>query len=98
MSLFLQVAETCQLAVGRIRWLHSRDRFNEVLPDNPYMSVDPAPPCEERDVDRLKKTLLNENLFIFERYRALFSLRNQGGKDAVRALAEGESRKFLRRS
>ncbi|KAG8594168.1 hypothetical protein GDO81_001108 [Engystomops pustulosus] len=81
-----EVAETCQLAIQRIEWLLK----NPDIPDNnPFLSVDPAPPAEERDVPSLRAVLLNDNLPLFERYRAMFALRNIGGKEAVLALADG---------
>lgn len=39
---------------------------------------------------RLRETLLDEAQPLFERYRAMFALRNVGGKEAALALAEGE--------
>lgn len=89
LSLYIQVAETCQLAVKRINWLMN-DGKNKALPKGMYLSVDPAPPDEEVNVEAMRNRLLNEDLSLFERYRAMFSLRNTGGKDAVLALAEGE--------
>ena len=38
--------------------------------------VDPAPPSEENDLDVLKGALMNRSLTLFDRYRAMFSLRN----------------------
>ncbi|XP_069505551.1 deoxyhypusine hydroxylase [Ambystoma mexicanum] len=82
----IEVAETCQLAVKRIQWLQK----NKDNPDvNPYQSVDPAPPLEEKDVVKLRESLLDESLPLFDRYRAMFSLRNLGGKAAVLALTDG---------
>jgi deoxyhypusine monooxygenase len=70
---------------------------------NPYSSVDPAPshPAHESKTDiELGDVLLDENLPIFERYRAMFSLRNRGGEGAVqllcRALVQDESSPLLR--
>ncbi|XP_076977298.1 deoxyhypusine hydroxylase [Tamandua tetradactyla] len=82
----IEVAETCQLAVRRLEWLqqHSGEPAG-----SPYLSVDPAPPAEERDVSRLRAALLNEALPLFDRYRAMFALRNAGGEEAALALAEG---------
>jgi len=37
----------------------------------------------------LRETLLDESVSLFERYRAMFALRNKGDKDSVLALAEG---------
>ncbi|XP_073542397.1 deoxyhypusine hydroxylase [Phyllobates terribilis] len=82
----IEVAETCQLAIQRIEWLQSNP---DAPDDNPFLSVDPAPPAEERDVPKLRAVLLDDNLQLFERYRAMFALRNIGGKDAVLALIDG---------
>lgn len=81
-----EVAETCQLAVRRLEWLQQHGREPAV---GPYLSVDPAPPAEESDVARLRATLLDEALPLFDRYRAMFALRNVGGEEAALALAEG---------
>jgi deoxyhypusine monooxygenase len=42
-----------------------------------HTSVDPAPPLEETDTEKLKAALLDESLPLFHRYRAMFSLRNK---------------------
>ena len=52
-----------------------------------FDSVDPAPPSSERSVADLRKVLCNEDEKMFQRMRALFALRNIGGKDSVDALA-----------
>lgn len=86
----IEVAETCQLAVQRIEWLKERSsQQNENLSTNPYKSVDPAPPSLIQDTKTLKDTLLNESCPLFDRYRAMFSLRNKGDDESVLALAEG---------
>ncbi|XP_075300239.1 deoxyhypusine hydroxylase [Opisthocomus hoazin] len=82
----VEVAETCQLAVRRLEWLQEhRDEPGA----SPYHSIDPAPPAEETDVAKLRETLLDESRTLFDRYRAMFALRNLGGRDAVLALADG---------
>lgn len=81
------MAETCQLAVRRLEWLQ---QHSGELAAGPYLSVDPAPPAEERDLGRLRAALLDEALPLFDRYRAMFALRDAGGKEAALALAEGE--------
>lgn len=89
-SLSPQVAETCQLAVRRLEWLQE----NKQEPGaSPYLSVDPAPPAEETDVAKLRKTLLDESCTLFDRYRAMFALRNLGGQAAVLALADGKGQR-----
>jgi deoxyhypusine monooxygenase len=81
----IEVAETCQLALDRVKWLNSSQ--NEKLSvKSPYNSVDPAPPATSTNVAELKSTLLDENASLFERYRAMFSLRNLKSKEAVVAL------------
>ncbi|XP_023502183.2 deoxyhypusine hydroxylase isoform X2 [Equus caballus] len=83
----VEVAETCQLAVRRLEWLQQRG--GAPAPEGPYLSVDPAPPAEERDVGRLRAALLDEARPLFDRYRAMFALRDTGGEEAALALAEG---------
>lgn len=83
----VEVAETCQLAVRRLEWLQQHP--GEATCAGPYLSVDPAPPAAEGDVGRLRETLLDEAQPLFDRYRAMFALRNVGGKEAALALAEG---------
>jgi len=56
-----------------------------------YYSFDPAPPpppSQCTDITILRNDLLNPKLPMFERYRALFGLRNMGGKEAVEALCQ----------
>lgn len=81
----IEVAETCELAIERLKWLNSSNEKKD-LSENPYNSVDPAPPCPETDVNILKNVLLNDNSSLFDRYRAMFSLRNLRSKQAVEAL------------
>lgn len=69
-----------------------------------YTSVDPAPATSallsgipkpedlsESNVKALQSQLLNKQLSLFERYRAMFALRNIGTPAAVDALASGFS-------
>ncbi|CAM9139669.1 unnamed protein product [Phaeothamnion confervicola] len=65
------------------------------LDASPYLSVDPAP-AEGKDmsIGQLRARLLDQDLSLFRRYRAMFSLRNRGGEAAALALADafdGES-------
>lgn len=85
----VEVAETCQLAVERMRWLQSKQEHTDSLPRNPYSSVDPAPPAPTEDITSLRANLLDESLPLFQRYRAMFTLRNIGCREAVIALAAG---------
>ena len=64
--------------------------------------MDPAPSCSglvqqkavtkedpDTDVPNLRAQLLNKSLSLFERYRAMFALRDIGTPAAVDALADG---------
>ncbi|XP_057671034.1 deoxyhypusine hydroxylase [Diorhabda carinulata] len=82
----VEVAETCNLALDRIKWLQSQKQ--PTLSKNPYNSVDPAPPSTDSNVEYLRKVLLDGSAPLFERYRAMFSLRNLQSKEAIDALGE----------
>lgn len=57
-----------------------------------YLSVDPAPAASRSvPTSALRELLLDESAPIFERYRAMFGLRDRGGPEAVEALAAGFS-------
>ena len=83
-----EVSETCQIALERIKWLEDRDK-GTFVDNNPYSSVDPAPPLTSGNVSEWQQLLNNTSQSMFLRYRALFSLRNHGGGDAALALATG---------
>ncbi len=54
-----------------------------------YSSVDPAPALVEKTVEHLRSLLLNATTAtLFERYKAMFALRNRNTPDAVRALCD----------
>ncbi|XP_029943513.1 deoxyhypusine hydroxylase [Salarias fasciatus] len=85
----VEVAETCQLAVRRLEWLQSGGGDDDDGGDT-YASVDPAPPAAGgRSTAELRAALLDEALPLFERYRAMFALRNRGSEEAALALADG---------
>lgn len=103
-----ELSGTCELALNVIEW-----RVNGEHPDeapaacacmlNPYSSIDPAPPHPSHatiDFSALGDILCDSSLPLFERYRAMFSLRNRGGKKAVgqlcRALVKDDSSALLR--
>ena len=55
-----------------------------------YLSVDPAPAVSEsKPVSDLSNELLDTNLSLFQRYRAMFSLRNLNSDEAALALISG---------
>jgi len=90
-----ELAETCQLAVERIKYHKDSTDSTHV---SKFQSVDPAPPAEKQTVQEHKQRLLDENLPLFERYRAMFALRDVSSdtnnssddvRDSVLALGEG---------
>ncbi|KAJ2080847.1 deoxyhypusine hydroxylase [Coemansia sp. RSA 988] len=86
------LAETCVLALEKIRYDHSKDiQKLDPRPENSaYESVDPAPPTTStKSVPELKKLLCDESASLWKRYRSMFALREIGTEEAVLALAEG---------
>ena len=103
-----ELAETCQIALDVMAWRESGGDPDDMPAAcacmlNPYSSVDPAPPHPShatKSTAELGDTLCDAALPIFDRYRAMFSLRNIGGSDAVsqlcRALIRDTSSALLR--
>jgi deoxyhypusine monooxygenase len=90
----LEVAQTCQLALQRIQYFQAMQSEaatgaeTDRSDPSPYLSVDPTPPAPaSTPTETLRKCLLDENARIFDRYRAMFALRNRGGSEAVDALS-----------
>eukprot|EP00158_Paraphelidium_tribonemae_P002830 Partr_v1_DN25708_c0_g1_i2_m74723 putative Catalyzes the hydroxylation of the N(6)-(4-aminobutyl)- L-lysine intermediate to form hypusine, an essential post- translational modification only found in mature eIF-5A factor (By similarity) len=83
------VRETCELALEKI--LNPSSRCPKSADMLLYRSVDPAPPFEAKlfSVAELRDIFLDEKETLFVRYRAMFTLRNDGGSAAVAALSEG---------
>ncbi|KAJ9643725.1 deoxyhypusine hydroxylase [Exophiala oligosperma] len=94
------VRETCDIAIDRIQWAHSQGRQDEALKPSDFASIDPAPPMpfstQTPSIPELQKTLLDTSLPLFQRYRAMFALRDLASppdlptaEAAVQALASG---------
>nr|NVI76140.1 nero [Cucujiformia] len=83
----IEVAETCQLALERINWINCSNENGDIF-HSPYNSVDPAPPHVNSDTTALKNILFDDELSLFERYRAMFALRNLGTQKSVNILGE----------
>eukprot|EP00850_Spirogloea_muscicola_P023653 SM000375S13732 [mRNA] locus=s375:27314:29736:+ [translate_table: standard] len=90
-----EVSETCQLALRRIQSAASESRTEEedcgadLESRSPYLSVDPAPAAKAGSTTaELRKLLLDERADMFDRYAALFGLRNKGGPAEVGAIVE----------
>ncbi|EOA25554.1 hypothetical protein CARUB_v10018899mg [Capsella rubella] len=86
-----EVRETCELALKRIEELGNVDAENQstTTDKSPFMSVDPAGPAASfSSVQQLRQILLDETKCMYERYAALFALRNHGGEEAVSAIVD----------
>ncbi|KEF53124.1 deoxyhypusine hydroxylase [Exophiala aquamarina CBS 119918] len=93
------VRETCDIAIDRIKWAHSDCKNVETLKPSDFASIDPAPPMPINDtpsIPELRGTLLDNSLPLFQRYRAMFALRDLASPPdlptavpAVEALASG---------
>ncbi|KAI1395899.1 deoxyhypusine hydroxylase [Hypoxylon fuscum] len=92
------IKETCEIAIDRIEWENSAQRKAEKLHQSGFASVDPAPPMpdDEQTVQDLENTMMDTNLPLFLRYRAMFALRDLASPPdlptavpAVHALAKG---------
>ena len=97
-----EISQTCSLALSFMEWKLNGGIENEKNDNdgneqppvcacmlNPYSSIDPAPPhpshihLSTRDIGSI---LHNESNPLFERYRAMFSLRNRGTKECIEEL------------
>lgn len=62
-----------------------------------YASIDPAPPVtEQRSLQELRGAYLDKSLSLFDRYRAMFSLRDLNSDEAVAVLVEGKLNLFIK--
>ncbi|KAJ3054987.1 deoxyhypusine hydroxylase [Rhizophlyctis rosea] len=86
------VRETCELAIAKIKFEAKKAAGEESEDASAYTSVDPAPPVPkkaEKSTAQLREQLLDTTVSLFDRYRAMFALRNRGDVESVLALAEG---------
>lgn len=88
----VEIRQTCELALERIRWENSERAKAENLQESAFTSIDPAPPMptdQELKVPKLQKILNDQDVPLFERYRAMFRLRDLATDEACLALATG---------
>lgn len=79
-----EVAQTCELALARVKHYSSEKKSEGT---GRYLSVDPAPPAPaSTPLPALAATLADEAAPLWDRYRALFALRDRGGPEAIAAL------------
>lgn len=93
-----QIAETCQIALDRMAWLRksAATGASSESTEKTYTTVDPAPSLTSTDVAELKRILLDEKQSLFERYRAMFALRNIASDEAVLAICDGTAARHTR--
>lgn len=88
----VEIRQTCELAIERIRWENSESANKEILEKSSFTSIDPAPPMPtntESKIEKLQAILNNQETPLFERYRAMFRLRDLATDEACLALATG---------
>ena len=91
-----EVSETCVIAGDYVRWKLAGKASGDEEPMlcacmSPYNSVDPAPADPNHtslSTEAVSALLTDHSLPLFDRYKAMFTLRNRGGDDAVRALGD----------
>jgi deoxyhypusine monooxygenase len=93
-----EVSETCALALRLVQYKQStavaeardddEDECDDNLLDrNPYLSHDPAPAMQKsKTTQELQDILLDSSRSMFDRYRAMFSLRNRNTEEAALVL------------
>jgi len=85
----VEISETCQISIDLIKWRH----LGENKPTSGYLSVDPAPalPRNKYSIDQLKDILMDRSKSLFDRYRAMFTLRDMNNDESSLALLVGFS-------
>ena len=77
------IRETCELAIQLIEF-EQKHQEKSLDPSSPYSSIDPAPPAPKSlSTAELKSILLNTEKTLFERYRAMFALRDRGDEESI---------------
>eukprot|EP00008_Paramoeba_atlantica_P002069 CAMPEP_0201503722 /NCGR_PEP_ID=MMETSP0151_2-20130828/84822_1 /ASSEMBLY_ACC=CAM_ASM_000257 /TAXON_ID=200890 /ORGANISM="Paramoeba atlantica, Strain 621/1 / CCAP 1560/9" /LENGTH=297 /DNA_ID=CAMNT_0047897409 /DNA_START=68 /DNA_END=961 /DNA_ORIENTATION=- len=89
----IEVSETCEIALDTVKWKleHPEEKKTCFPSSEVYQSIDPAPPSKVQDIPALREKLLDPNSTLFDRYQAMFSLRNLAVDEAVLALCDGFS-------
>ncbi|KAJ6259275.1 hypothetical protein Dda_6174 [Drechslerella dactyloides] len=85
------VRQTCELAIAKIEYDLSGKGVTEDLQKSAFASIDPAPPLPSsvKSIADLQTAMNDQSLTLFDRYRAMFRLRDIGTPDAIDALASG---------
>lgn len=91
------IRETCEISVANLEWMISTDNGKAEGLDKEeleYKTNDPAPPFnfkkdeQYRDLTKISKIMHDEKETMFNRYRAIFTLREMNTDEAVKVLCE----------
>jgi len=83
-----EVSDTAIIAIEKIRRAKKEiEESNDSAPQSKYYSVDPAPPLPSNNIEELQSKLNDRSASLYDRYRAMFTLRNIGSHAAIDALA-----------
>lgn len=81
-----EISETCRIAIDLVKWRQKGETSDKSY----YLSVDPAPPLsKDVSIKELTDNLNDTNLSLFQRYRAMFALRDKNNDEATLALLTG---------
>jgi len=85
----VEVRETAHLAHKRLKFV--KNETGRDFNSTDFGSVDPTPPSAETDIEKLTVMFMDKGASLWERYRAMFALRNlsKNDKKAVDALCVG---------
>lgn len=85
-----ELSETCDLALDRLKWYNKQNENKDSESISPYNSVDPTPSYpNSMALSELRDIYLCEQNGLFDRYRALFTLRNIGTPEAIEIICQG---------
>ncbi|MES1911451.1 MAG: hypothetical protein MHM6MM_003875 [Cercozoa sp. M6MM] len=80
----IEVAQTARLAMRGLEFCACQTKAPSL-----FNSVDPAPPLPAAELSQLRESLLDTSASLFDRYRAMFALRDTMQSDAALALCDG---------
>ena len=90
-----EVADTCSLALSKLDWIKTDEAIGFDFKDNPYKTNDPAPRMMKGTMKDWVQWINDESLSLFDKYRVMYSLRQDGGDEAVDALISSFSSKSV---
>lgn len=83
-----ELSETCILALDRLKYYNRSNGDVESL--SPYDTVDPTPSFPDgTSLKELREIYLDEKKTLFERYKALFTLRNINTPESIQVICDG---------